>query len=208
MKSLDSLKKSVEKPKSINRNFLRLKDGDSLKIRFIEELAEDGKNFNSERGTAKVVGVHQNPLNYRRQLSCSADQGQCWACEQAQSGEKGWWAKKHLLANVIAEVEKGKWEVRIFDAKFTDANVGNELIEFAETYETITDRTYKYSRKGANKDDTNYMLIPVKEEAEPEFSGELYDLGEIFFKKPYVEQEAFFLGGDTEKAEASSSDSW
>ena len=46
--------------------WLKLADGQAVKIRFIEELDEDSANYNEKRGLALVVKEHTNPKDYKR----------------------------------------------------------------------------------------------------------------------------------------------
>ncbi len=70
VKGLKNINALVDKPKydenSPKVRWLKLADGQSAKIRFIEELDEDSANYNPERGLALVVKEHTNPKDYSK----------------------------------------------------------------------------------------------------------------------------------------------
>jgi len=70
VKGLKNINALVDKPKyegtGTKVRWLKLADGQSVKIRFIEELDEDSANYNEARGLALVVSEHTNPKDYKR----------------------------------------------------------------------------------------------------------------------------------------------
>jgi hypothetical protein len=206
MKTLNELKK-VAQSKSFDgakRKFLTMKDGDAYRIRFRQELTEDSKNYDEERGTALVVSVHTNPLNFRLRLACTAEseeQGfRCWACEQVPSNSR-WRAQQKMLINLAIQESNGNWDSFILEQGFGKSHIGNAL-EFG----SIVDRTYKLSRTGSKLHDTSYTLLPLAESEEPDDLKEieLFSFDGLYKQLPYEEQEAFFFPSD----EASPTKSW
>ena len=65
IKGLKNINALLDKPKYDENKprvrWLKLADGQSVKIRFIEELDEDSANYDAERGLALVVKEHTNP---------------------------------------------------------------------------------------------------------------------------------------------------
>jgi len=88
---LDKPKYDENKPKV---RWLKLADGQAVKIRFIEELDEDSANYNAERGLALVVKEHSNPKDYRRKaIDTMDDEGRDFAEEMYRKDPKanaGW----------------------------------------------------------------------------------------------------------------------
>jgi len=70
VKGLKNINALLDKPKyegtGSKVKWLKLADGQSAKIRFIEELDEDSANYNEKRGLALVVREHVNPKDYKR----------------------------------------------------------------------------------------------------------------------------------------------
>jgi len=60
---LDKPRYDENKPKV---RWLKLADGQAVKIRFLEELDEDSANYSEDRGLAMVVKEHTNPKDFRR----------------------------------------------------------------------------------------------------------------------------------------------
>ena len=182
---------------------LFIKSGDSIKLRFLQEISQDASNFNIERGSVEKFRVHIHPLNFKKSCLCTmASDGSCWACDQVVL-DKAWRAFDRYLVNVGFLTDGGEWEVAVLELKPTKNSILSTLIEAAEEFDnTIVKHTWKYSRSGAGLD-TNYSIIPLKEEAEPSMlkDAELWDLSLVYRSVPSVDQKVFFLEDD-------SSDSW
>ena len=204
MKTLDELKKKTESKGEdfAKRKFLTLKDKDAVRIRFRQELTEDSKNYDAERGTALVTGVHTNPLNFKIRAGCTAESEehgfQCWACEQFMENPKDngkWRPQQRFFINVAVQKEDGTWEAAVFEQGFGKSHIGNDLVENAIEFGSIVDRTYKLSRKGSGFNDTEYSLLPLAESDEPEEvkALELYNFDGLAKTYPYNEQQEHFF---------------
>ena len=186
------------------KRFLFLRDGDTYKIRFRQELTEDGSGFDEDRGAASVVQVITSPINWKHKGMSTADletsNYRCWASEQIPH-DKRWTPKPHLLVNIVAEIEPGKWEPRVIETTFNPRHIGATVIEYAEAYGTLTDRYYKYSRTGSGAQDTQYALIPLEsaEETAEHKAIPLFDLDSIYKVIPYEDQESFYPPGEVSK---------
>jgi hypothetical protein len=187
------------------KKYFSLKDGDSFRIRFRQELTEDSSNYNQELGTAISLNIITSVVNWKWKVASTASSEQhnyrCWATEKA-GADKRWRPRPHLLVNIAVEVEPGKWEPRVLDTTFNQRHIGLTLIEYAKEFNTITDRYYKYSRTGSGASDTNYNLIPLEVAEEPESIGELayHDLESMYIWLPYEEQEMFLTTGERNNA--------
>jgi hypothetical protein len=210
LKTLKDLEKAVVPAQGTAKGvkkYFTLQSGDSFKIRFLQELTEDAKNFNEDMGTAITVPVITSPVNWKWRVASTASlekfNYRCWATEQSVS-DKAWRPKPHLLINVAVEIEPGVWEPRILDTTFNQRHVGLTLIEYAKEFGTITDREYKYSRTGSSASDTNYSLIPlnVSEPSKTVKDMSLHDLESVYMTLPYEKQQIFLTTGELNK------DSW
>ena len=86
---LDKPKYDDSKPKV---RWLKLADGQSVKIRFLEELDEDSPNYTEDRGLALVVKEHTNPKDFRRRAVDTMDtEGRDWAEEMHRKDPKAGW---------------------------------------------------------------------------------------------------------------------
>jgi hypothetical protein len=210
LKTLKDLEKAVVPTQGTAKGvkkYFTLQSGDSFKIRFLQELTEDAKNFNEDLGTAITVPVITSPVNWKWRVASTASlekfNYRCWATEQSVS-DKAWRPKPHLLINVAVEIEPGTWEPRILDTTFNQRHIGLTLIEYAKEFGTITDREYKYSRTGSSASDTNYSLIPlnVSEPSKTIKDMSLHDLESVYMTLPYEKQQIFLTTGELNK------DSW
>lgn len=214
-KTLADLKKAIkttEGGSSLKDSYLTVSNGESYKIRFLQEITEDSAGYDETRSLAHVVWIHHNPDNFRKSAVCTindeASGYRCWACEQVPKNN-GWKAKQHMFINVAAyDPDSQKWSIKILDQKFTAAHVAQTIVDYAGEYETITDRDYKISRKG-EKQKTQYSLIPLAVKPEPEdedFAGskELFDLSKVYRRKSVNEQASFYL----EEQDRGKQDDW
>ena len=183
------------------KKYFSLKDGDSYRIRFRQELTEDSDNYDSDRGAAASIDVITSPINWKWKVASTAGSDKhgyrCWASERSKSDSK-WKPRAHLLVNVAVEIEPGQWEARVVDTTFNQRHIGLTLIEYAKEFGTITDRYYKYSRTGSGASDTNYNLIPleVSDETDDISDLPLHDLDNMYLSLSYDEQEAYLTTGE------------
>lgn len=210
VKTLSELEKSVAPGVSGSaqktKKYLSLQSGDSVKIRFRQELTEDAKYYDETFGTAITVPVITSPINWKWRAASTAQIEKfgfrCWGSEQVHK-DKAWRPKPHLVINIAVETEPGVWEPRIIDTTFNQRHIGVILIEYAKEFGSITDRYYKYSRQGSGASDTNYSLIPLDVSEMPKQIAELpmHDLENVYMTLPYDKQEKFFTTGEISKDE-------
>lgn len=191
-----------------SKKYFSLKDGDSFKIRFRQELTEDSSNHDAEAGTAVTTNVVTSVINWKWKIASTASSEsngyRCWGTEQAAANGR-WRPRPHLLINIGVEVEPGNWEARVIDTTFNQRHIGLTLIEYAKEFGTIVDRYYKYARTGSGASDTNYTLIPLEIADEPAGVTELpfHDLDSMYMTLPYSEQEQFLTTGERSNAPVS-----
>ena len=175
--------------------WLTMKDGQAIKVRFLNELDEESKMYDPERGVAAVVHEDVTPGDFKTKAQCTMDdEGRCWACEQAARGEKEWRPKTRFYANVI--VDNGiddpyvaVWNMGVFRST-TFATIKEHYMDNG----SISDWTFKLKRQG-EKTDTTYLFLPQKQDSEPfDFSPfKPYDLNDAIRAIPYVEQQAYYM---------------
>jgi hypothetical protein len=216
VKGLKDLNKVMDKPQASGGDgtkgrWVKLEDGESIKIRFLQELDPDSPNYNEALGLGFIAVEHTNPKDYRRKALCSMDdQGKCYGCEQHRKDYKaGWKGRSRLYINVLVDDGKEEPYVAILSQGSSGKTVTPTLIEYAGEMGSITNLMWRIKRSGM-KTDTSYTIIPLAKDETPfDASGlELYKLEESAVRDmPYTEQEAFFAGeGSTaEESDASSS---
>jgi hypothetical protein len=194
--------------------FIKLADGNKLKIHFLQEADEDSALYNERRGTVRFVDEHTGlgSEGYKRRALCTTEQdGRCWACEQRNAGgelAKKWKPKMRFYANVLVRGVKGpdgtvgEDKVKILAQGFGDKAVGNKMLNIAEEFEQLGGKDCSLSRKGKGMNDTSYDLLPLapKELTKDEQELELIDLDKFIKYVPYDQQSAFYAGQDIDES--------
>ncbi len=190
--------------------WLKVEDGESVKIRFLQELDADSPNYNDKLGCGFIALEHTNPKDYRRKaLDTMESEGRDWANEQHRKDPKvGWKARTRLYINVLVDDGKEAPYVAILSQGTSGKTITPTLIEYAGEMGSITNTVWRIKRNGM-KTDTSYTIIPLAKDETPfDFSAfELYDLEKTAVRNvPYAEQESFYLGeGVHEEPSATSS---
>jgi len=188
--------------------FLSLKDGNKVKIRFLQEFDDDSSLYDERRGALRVIEEHASPRDFKITAMCTAEtEGRCWACEQISTPEIGkkWKPKMRLYANVLVRGENGD-KVKVLKRGFSDKDVGNKLLNIAEEFEMLGGMDMSYSRTGAEMNNTAYDIIPLapKKLTKEESELELIDLAKFIKEVSYENQAAFYSGVE----ETASATSW
>jgi hypothetical protein len=216
VKGLTAINKAMDKPSSSSDGprgrWLQLKDGQSVKIRFLQEIDPDSANYNGKAGLGFIAIEHTNPKDYRRKALCTIeDQGQCFGCEQHRRDPKaGWKGKPRFYVNVLVEDGAEDPYVAIFSQGTGPKSATPEIGSYATETGSITNLIWKLKRQG-EKTDTNYSIIPLPTaDIKPiDFDKyELFELEKVAVRDvPYAEQEAFYSGITSDSSEASSTSS-
>ena len=219
IRGLRAINETLEKPKAAQQSFqktnwLKLSDGQSIKVRFPNELDEESPNFDATRGLSVVVAEHTNPKDYKIKAVCTMDDdGRCFACEMHQrenaSGNKdykgGWRPKLRFYTNVVVEGDTP--EVAVWSQGVSTKSAFNMLREQAMETGSISNVSWKMKRNGVGTE-TSYLLMPSAPDAEPHnWEGlELFNLEKVVRTVAYPEQEAFYLGLDADATTSTSID--
>jgi hypothetical protein len=215
VRGLKDLNKALDKPTynggdENKARWLKVEDGESVKIRFLQELDADSPNYNDKLGCGFIALEHTNPKDYRRKaLDTMESEGRDWANEQHRKDPKvGWKARTRLYINVLVDDGKEAPYVAILSQGTSGKTITPTLIEYAGEMGSITNTMWRIKRNGM-KTDTSYTIIPLAKDETPfDFSAfELYDLEKTAVRNvPYAEQESFYLGeGVHEEPSATSS---
>lgn len=185
--------------------WLKMNDGQSVKIHFLQELDKESPGFNPAAGEAIVVSEHSNPDDYMRKASCThADTGSCYGCEQnAKYPKTGWRAKLRFYANVLVDDGKNDPYVAILSQGVSEKAIMPSLMMFARDSGSITQCQFRIARKGTSKT-TTYSLVPIFNTVGVDPTQfDLFDLKKSCVREvPYEEQEAFYSPKAEESEEA------
>jgi hypothetical protein len=215
IKGLKDINALLDKPKydgsGAKVRWLKLADGQSVKIRFVEELDEESASYSPDRGLALVVREHSNPKDYKRKaLDTMETEGRDFAEEMYRKdpkGNAGWKAKLRFYCNVLVDDGLEDPYVAIWSMGVSKQSVFNTIREYALDTGSISSLQWKLKRNGQGTE-TNYTLIPVSPDTEPfSWAGvSPFPLESALNKVPYAEQEAFYLGFDSPSVTSSNMD--
>ena len=214
VKGLSAMNAQIDKPSgsgdSQKGRWLKLDDGQSVKIRFLQELDPDSPNFDNRAGVGFIAVEHTNPKDYRRKALCSSDdQGRCFGCEMHRKDMKaGWKGRSRLYINVLVDDGKEEPYVAILSQGSGAKSATPEIIQYAGETGSISNVLWRLKRTG-EKTDTNYSIIPLPSTDTVDVSAyELFDLEKIAVRDvPYAEQENFYFGVTSDSSEESSTSS-
>lgn len=141
--------------------YLKLKDGETVRVRFLQELDADSPGYNEKAGLGFLAVEHQVDGDFKNRFLCSYDdEGRCLGCERHDSDYKsGNRQKIKLYVNVLVERQGADPVVQVLSQGNGDKSITGTLLEYAGENGTITDRVFKIKRKGAGQTDTGYTLI-------------------------------------------------
>jgi hypothetical protein len=215
IKGLKNINALLDKPKydenTAKVRWLKLADGQSVKIRFVEELDEDSASYSPDRGLALVVKEHTNPKDYKRKAVDTMDtEGRDWAEEMHRKDPKaGWRGRLRFYCNVVVDDGIEAPYVAIWSMGVSKQSAFNTIREYAIETGSISNLQWKLKRNGQGTE-TSYTLIPSAPDTQPfDWSNvKPFPLESALNKVPYAEQEAFYLGFDGPSSSATSNIDW
>jgi hypothetical protein len=217
VKGLAAMNKQMEQKSSsadsgVKGRWLQVKDGQSVKIRFLQEIDPDSEHYNDKSGLGFIAIEHTNPKDYRRKALCTIDDlGQCFGCEQHRRNPKdGWKGRPRFYINVLVDDGQEDPYVAIFSQGTGPKSATPEISQYATETNSITNLNWKLKRTG-EKTETSYSIIPLPTaEVKPiDFDKlELFDLEKTAVRNvPYMEQENFYMGVTSDSSSESTTSS-
>lgn len=211
LKNISSaLDRGSDQGEGTKARWVKLADGESVKIRFLQELDPDSENYNETVGLGFIAAEHTNPSNYRSKALCTIDdQGRCYGCEQHRKDYKaGWKARSRLYINVLVDDGKEDPYVAILSQGTSGKSITPTLIEYAGEMGSITNLTWRLKRSGTGTS-TEYVAISLGQDKEKFDASkyEMFDLEKVAVKEvAYDDQEAFYTNGNEVSESSTSSD--
>jgi hypothetical protein len=213
IKGLKDIGALMDKPKYENNGqkvrWVKLADGQSAKVRFVEELDTESANYNEGRGLSVVIAEHTNPKDYKRKAVCTIDsEGRCYGCEMGRKEPKsGWRSRLRWYGNVIIDDGTEAPYVAVWSQGISKQSAFGNLREYAIETGSISNLEWKIKRNGQGTE-TNYTLLPTKPDTEPfNFEGtEPFNLEKVVREVAYAEQENFYFGFDAPSLTSSNQD--
>jgi hypothetical protein len=217
VKGLQAINKTMDKPSIKNGDspkgtWLSVKDGQSVKVRFLQEIDPDSVNYDEKAGLGFIAIEHTNPKDYKRKALCTIDdEGQCFGCEQHRRDPKvGWKGRPRFYINALVDDGEQEPYVAIFSQGTGPKSATPEISQYATETGSITNLVWKLKRTG-EKTDTNYSIIPLPTADVKPIDYEKYPLFDLeksaVRNVVYADQENFYLGISTDSHEESNTSS-
>lgn len=211
LKAMESLERPAASEGGLKVRWLKLDDGQSAKVRFVNELDEDSPNFDAARDLAIVVSEHTNPKDYKRKAVCTMDsEGRCFGCEMARKEPKsGWRARFRFYTNLLVDDGLEDPYVAVWSQGVGKQSAFNTLKEYAIETGSISNRVWRMKRQGSGTD-TTYILLPGDPDTDKhDWSGvEPFNLEKVVREVTYAEQESFYLGFDAPASSNTANIDW
>jgi hypothetical protein len=181
---------------TVKTKWFKIEDKQSVKVLFLQELDEESENFSKKNDLGIMAVEHVNPRNWMRKAVCTANEGECYGCEQHDKDWKaGWKQKQRLYINVLVDDGENEPYVAVLSQGFGPKSITQTLMEYAGEDGTITDKWFKIKRNGKGAKDTSYMLMPGAASSENVEDHELFDLDAVLRNVEYDKQEAHYNFG-------------
>jgi hypothetical protein len=212
-KGLKDISALLDKPKFENNGpkvrWVKLADGQSAKIRFVEELDADSANYSDTRGLSVVIAEHTNPKDYKRKAACTIDsEGRCYGCEMARKEPKsGWRSRLRFYCNVVIDDGTEDAYVAVWSQGISKQSAFNTIREYALETGSVSNLEWKIKRNGQGTE-TSYTLLPTKPDSEPYAWGQIetFDLEKVVRDVAYAEQENFYFGFENASVTSANTD--
>lgn len=208
---LDAIRSTVEKSNSSKEDlppvkWVKIKDGESVRVDFLQELDENSKGFSPKNGSIIIAVEHVNPKDFKNKALCTADEGACLGCElNKQYPDSTWYQKKRLYANVLVQRGEQEPEVQVLSQGLGGRSITPTLLETNDIYGSITANSFRLRRSGSDMSSTSYTLLPLPGESDVDAeSYELFDLSKVAVRDVPYEDQAKFFG--LEEAESDTAD--
>lgn len=174
-KGNEAKESATRKKVDLKKVFIRLKDGESVRVRLLGIKPETVGEYKAHGDYAK--GIFTAP--------CIEPTGvECPYCVASNSGVEGWenfYARKRYL---IVFLDIDTQTPRVWDAS---KQQGEAMLKLLEEYkDSIDDMAFTFKRTGAGASDTSYNLIPILK-LKPEDKEKFEQAGEIEVPSDFLE---------------------
>jgi hypothetical protein len=181
-------------------------DGDSVRVRFLQEMDPESENYDKTRGTGTLAVEHVVYVKALRRMYrtiCTIeDEGRCYGCERARAGDKEFNQKRNYYINALVDFMDGEKPKTMIVSRSMGSTFFAQLFEEAEEG-SITESNYKITRRGSGTD-TKWLLKPLKDEPLDDTDAVVHDIDDesngIIRTYPYeptsekASQEQYFAG--------------
>ena len=145
--------------------YLNLDDGQSVRVRFLQEMDAESEGFDKARGTGTLAVEHVVFVKALRRMyraTCTIeDESRCYGCERARAGDKEFAQKRNYYINALVDFMDGEKPKTMIVSRSLGSSFFGQLFEEAEEAGTITAANYKITRRGSGTD-TKWSLREMK----------------------------------------------
>ncbi|QJD50826.1 single strand DNA binding protein [Streptomyces phage Bmoc] len=187
--------------------YLNLSDGQSVRVRFLQEMDPESENYDKTRGTGTLAVEHVVFVKSLRRMyraTCTIeDEGRCYGCERARAGDKEFAQKRNYYINALVDFMDGEAPKTMIVSRGMGSTFFAQLFEEAEEG-TITESNYKITRKGSGTDTKWLLKVLPKDEPLDDSEAVVHDIDDekngIIRSFPYeatnekASQEQYFNG--------------
>jgi hypothetical protein len=154
--------------------YLNLNDGQSVRVRFLQEVDPESEGYDKARGTGTLAVEHVVYVKSLRRMyraSCTIeDEGRCYGCERARAGDKEFGQKRNYYINALVDFMDGEEPRTMIVSRGMGSTFFAQLIEEVEPDvpdgqpNSLTELNYKITRKGSGTD-TKWLLKALPKDA-------------------------------------------
>lgn len=220
----------------IKPQYLSLKDGQSVKVLFLQEMDPDCKNYDPKRGIGMGAIEHAGlDANFKYRGLCTVEDGKCWPCERRMKAKKGdpeskYTQRKNYYINALVDFGDGSEPETWILSRGLNSSFIADLMEEVEETDTIMGKPFKVTRRGSGtettwslrelRNDTTFDSVDVdaahvfnieKEVLksvpyEIDYENKMFGQAEFYTQAPGDWKRIFLDGGDESASSDSSGD--
>lgn len=144
----------------VKPRYLKLDDGQSVKVMFLQEMDTESKNYDPKRGIGMGAIEHTGlDGNFKYRGLCTIDDKKCWPCEMRAKAKKGdpeakYTQRKNYYINALVDFGDGSEPETWVLSRGLNSSFVADMIEEVDETETIMGKTFKVTRRGSNTDTT------------------------------------------------------
>lgn len=205
-KQAQSAKEREDRLNTPKVEYLNLTDGQSVRVRFLQEMDAESENYDKSRGTGTLAVEHVVFVKSLRRMyraTCTIeDEGRCYGCEKSRAGDKEYAQKRNYYINALVDFVDGEKPKTMIISRGMGSTFFAQLFEEAEEG-SLTESNYKITRRGSGTD-TKWLLKPLKDEPLDDSDAIVHDIDDeknsIIRSYPYegttekASQEQYFNG--------------
>lgn len=227
MKAEAEEREARQSGEQIKPRYLKIEDGQSVKVMFLQEMDANSKNYDPKRGIGMGAIEHAGlDGNFKYRGLCTIEDGRCWPCERRAKAKKGdpeakYTQRKNYYINALVDFGDGSEPETWILSRGLNSSFVADLMDEVEETETILGKTFKVTRRGSGtettwslrelRNDTTFESVDVdaahvfdiekevlkKVPYETDYIGKMFGQAEFYTQAP-GDWKKKFLDGDSD----------